>query len=221
MIEILHISKKYGRKPILQDISFEVRCGESVAIVGKNGCGKSTLLQIMAGIMKADSGSICYFGKEAGNNRKIFRKYCGYVPQDNPLIEELSVKDNLRLWGYHKQNACSEAMQQFQLQELLNVRVSELSGGMKRRLSIACAILENPPIVLLDEPTTALDIYYKESVNRWISDYRKKNGIVVMTTHDESEICAADRCLVMREGRLFEITDRTARMQKVREYITH
>ena len=79
-------------------------------------------------------------------------------------MEELSVKDNLRLWGYSRRNTCTEAMKQFQLQELMDVRVSELSGGMKRRLSIACAILDNPPIVLLDEPTTALDIYYKESV---------------------------------------------------------
>ena len=98
MIEVSHIKKKYGKKQILTDISFQVECGECVAVVGKNGCGKSTLLQIMAGILRADGGSIRYFGQDTGKDKKAFRKYCGYVPQDNPLMEELTVKDNLKLW---------------------------------------------------------------------------------------------------------------------------
>lgn len=219
MIEVLHISKSYGKKSILRDISFGVRCGESVAIVGKNGCGKSTLLQILAGIMKADSGKISYFGKEAGNNRKIYRKFCGYVPQDNPLIEELSVRDNLKLWGYNPKCCIMNPVEMFQLQELLDTPVSDLSGGMKRRVSIASAILENPPIVLLDEPTTALDIYHKQSVNEWIGEYKRKNGIIIMTTHDEGEITTADRCFVMTEGKLLEITGKESRMKQVRAHI--
>ena len=219
MIEVLHISKNYGKKSILQDITFKVSCGECVAIVGKNGCGKSTLLQIMAGIMKADNGRICYFGKEAGNNRKIYRKFCGYVPQDNPLLEELSVKDNLKLWGYQPGRGIMNPVEMFQLQELLDTPVSDLSGGMKRRVSIASALLESPPIILLDEPTTALDIYHKQSVNEWISTYKKKNGIIIMTTHDEGEITAADRCFVMTDGKLLEITDKESRMQQIRAYI--
>ena len=100
-------------------------------------------------------------------------------------------------------------------------KVSTLSGGMKRRLSIACSLVYNPPIVILDEPTSALDIYYKESVQVWINQYRNQNGIVVMTTHDEKEIINADRCLVIVNGRLEEITDPTTRMKRVREYIVN
>lgn len=219
MIQLSHISKKYGKRPILHDVSFQVKCGECVAIVGRNGSGKSTLLQIMAGVLKADAGSIRYFGQEAGKNRKIFRKYCGYVPQDNPLIEELSVKDNLKLWGISPDSLSEELLARFQLKEIMNVTVSKLSGGMKRRLGIVCALADNPPIMLLDEPTTALDICYQEGVSNWIKDYRSMNGIVVMTTHNENEILAADRCLVMNEGKLIELTGDDINMQKIRAYI--
>ena len=83
--------------------------------------------------------------------------------------------------------------------------VRKLSGGMKRRLSIACALVENPPFLLMDEPTTALDLYYKESIHQWMKTYQQKNGIILMTTHDESEIRNADRCLFMDEGKVQEL----------------
>lgn len=219
MIEVSHIKKKYGKKQILQDISFRVECGECVAVVGRNGCGKSTLLQIMAGILKADGGSIRYFGQDTGKNKKAFRKYCGYVPQENPLMEELSVKDNLKLWGAGKNAASEKVIRQFQLEEILSVPVEKLSGGMKRRLSIACALLGWPPVLLLDEPTTALDIYYQENVRQWMGEYRKMNGIIVMTTHEEQEILMADRCLVMNDGKMLELVEDDICMQKIRGYI--
>lgn len=219
MIEVSHIKKKYGKRQILQDISLQVKCGECAAIVGKNGCGKSTLLQIMAGVLKADEGRIFYFKQEAGKDKSVFRTYCGYVPQDNPLMEELTVKDNLKLWGAGKSGSCEKVIQQFQLEEILHMPVEKLSGGMKRRLSIACALLEWPPVLLLDEPTTALDIYYQESVRQWMKQYQQMNGIIVMTTHEEKEILAADRCFVMNEGKLLELTGNDRNMKKIRSYI--
>lgn len=219
MIEVSHIKKSYGKKRILQDISFRVECGECVAVVGKNGCGKSTLLQIMAGILRADGGSIHYFRQDTGKNKKAFRKFCGYVPQDNPLMEELSVKDNLKLWGAGKNASCEKVIRQFQLEEILSMPVEKLSGGMKRRLSIACALLEWPPILLLDEPTTALDIYYRESVRQWMEQYRKMNGIIVMTTHEEKEILAADRCFVMHKGKLQELKGNDRNMRTISAYV--
>lgn len=219
MIELEQISKKYGKKQILSNVSFQVNCGECVAIVGENGCGKSTLLQIMAGILKPDSGKVLYFANDVLRNKKLLKKYCGYVPQENPLMEELTVKDNLLLWGWNPKQPNAKVIEQFQLQDIMNKTVMTLSGGMKRRLSIACALIQNPPIVLLDEPTTALDIYYKESVQEWISQYLKNNGIVVMTTHEEGEIRKADRCMVMVNGGLEDVSDPSIRMQKIKEYI--
>lgn len=205
MIEVTNIKKKYGSKKILSDITFQANCGECVAIVGRNGCGKTTLMQILAGIIKPDEGEIAYFGSDPLHNRKLYKKYCGYVPQELPLIAELSVKDNLRLWGAHRGKAYDQIVQMFHLDEMMKMQVSHLSGGMQRRLSIACALAEWPPIMLMDEPVTALDLHYKDSVDRWITDYKKMNGIVIMTTHDEQEILNSDRCLFMKDGSLMEI----------------
>ncbi len=217
MIEVARISKRYGKRVILEDISFQVKSGERVAIVGKNGSGKTTLLQIMAGVTRADVGEIRYFGENAAKS-STFRKYCGYVPQDNPLLEELSVKDNLRLWS-GANDMWKTVVAQFHLTDIMGQKVEKLSGGMKRRVSIACALLQNPPILILDEPTTALDIYYKDSILQWMDDYNKKNGIILMTTHEEKEILSADRCLVMHEGHMLEFSKDEISMQQIRNFI--
>lgn len=203
----------------MTDIGFRAECGERITIVGKNGCGKSTLLQIMAGALKADGGSIRYFGKDICKNPGAVRRYCGYVPQDNPLLEELSVKDNLYLWAKDKGDGYENVIRQFGLKEILNMPVEKLSGGMKRRLSIACALLHLPSVLLLDEPTTALDLFYKDSIQRWMNQYRNMNGIIVMTTHDEMEILSADRCLVMREGRVAELEKSELTINNIKKII--
>ena len=217
MIEVARISKRYGKRVILEDISFQIKSGERVAIVGKNGSGKTTLLQIMAGVTRTDAGEIRYFGENAAKS-STFRKYCGYVPQDNPLLEELSVKDNLRLWS-GVNDMWKTVVAQFHLTDIMGQKVEKLSGGMKRRVSIACALLQNPPILILDEPTTALDIYYKDSILQWMDDYNKKNGIILMTTHEEKEILSADRCLVMNEGHMLEFSKDEISMQQIRNFI--
>lgn len=219
MIEINSISKKYGTKIVLRNISFQADRGECIVIVGKNGCGKTTLMQILAGVMKPDEGEIRYLGQEILHKSKGFHKYCGYVPQENPLMEELSVKDNLKLWGVTKSKQYEQILDSFQLREILRTKVEKLSGGMKRRVAIACALGEWPPILLLDEPTTALDIFYKESIEEWLREYNRMNGIVIMTTHDESEILKADRCLVMKEGELIELSKEDISMENIRKYI--
>lgn len=218
-VVVENINKRYGRKQILQNISFRAGCGEQIVIVGRNGCGKTTLMQILAGVKRPDAGALYYFRQEPLKNRKYFRKYCGYVPQETPLLEELSVRDNLRLWGADKSEQYEHILQSFQLQELLKMEAGKLSGGMKRRLGIACALAEWPPILLLDEPTTALDIYYKSSIGEWLQKYRRMNGIVIMTTHDESEIVNADRCLVMQKGQLTELKKDEISISKIKEYI--
>lgn len=216
-VEMTGIVRQYRKKQVLRDLSFQVDCGSWIAIVGENGSGKTTLLKILAGASKPDSGTIRFFGNDAGKGTKAFRKYCGYVPQENPLLEELSVLDNLKFWCMGKKQNLDRVVEQFHLKELLHTPVEKLSGGMKRRLSIACALLELPPVLLLDEPTTALDIFYRESILDWLSEYQKGNGTVIMTSHEEEEIIRADRCLLMKEGRLIELTcNREERMNQIR-----
>lgn len=215
MIEVLHIRKSYGKKTVLKDVSFCAMPGECVVFVGRNGCGKSTLLQILAGALRPDSGDITCFGDQPLRRRALFRKYCGYVPQENPLMEELTVLDNLRLWGFRKSHPDVVILQQFGLEDLLNRNVESLSGGMKRRVSIACAAMMHPPVMLLDEPTNALDICYREEFYQWLSLYQQYGGIVLMTTHEESEIMNAQRCMVMNNGRLFELKDTERNMKSI------
>lgn len=219
MLEVRHIQKSFKKKQVLADVSFHAECGECIAIVGRNGSGKSTLLQIIAGVLRPDGGEIFCFGKDAGRNKKVIRQYCGYVPQENPLIEELSVRDNLKLWAGKSKELEQKVIKQFQLEDIMTQKVAYLSGGMKRRLSIACAMQQWPPILLLDEPTAALDIYYKEEVGQWIRQYQSMNGIVIMSTHDEMEIRGANRCMMMQDGGLQELPNDGDIMKHIRKMV--
>ena len=94
-----------------------------------------------------------------------------------------------------------------------------MSGGMKRRLSIACALAGWPPILLLDEPTTALDLYYKDNIQQWLRQYRQMNGIVLLTSHDEKEILSCDRCFIMKQGRMKELAGENFTIEEIQKEI--
>lgn len=120
-------------------------------------------------------------------------------------MEQLSVKDNLKLWKKGSDKQLKEAVQTFALEEILNQPVEALSGGMKRRLAIACALMNVPPIILLDEPTTALDFAHKDKIYEMLKQHKENGGIVILATHDEGEIQSADRVLLMKHGVLSEL----------------
>ena len=201
-LEINDIRKKYGKKTVLDGINLSADAGSCVGILGGNGCGKSTLLSIIAGLSRADSGSITAV---KGSGRAVI----GYMPQGTPLMEELSAWDNLRLWYSRdalKREFESGVLKMLGIDTFLKVPVRKMSMGMKKRLSIGCAVYGNPDILLLDEPTAALDIVCKESIYAYIDDFRKKGGIVLFVTHDIHEFELCDRCYVMKDGRLSEYT---------------
>lgn len=214
MIEIDAVTSAYGRKKILKGVTLRAGRGECVGIVGPNGCGKSTLLSVMAGVLRPKSGSIRYFEKDALGNPAVFRRMTGYVPQENPLIPELNVYDNLRLWYPDKKELDSELREGFlrllEIPDFLRMPVSKLSGGMKKRVSIGIALSGMPPILILDEPSAALDLVCKEDIKRYLQIYLQRKGTVIITTHEESELSLCDNLYVMREGKLFPV-DRTLR----------
>lgn len=224
MIEIQGIAKSYGKKVVLKDISFAAKQGEAIAIAGKNGCGKSTLLSILAGTRKPGAGSFRAFGQDLFRNPKERERIVGYVPQENPLIPELTAKDNLRLWYCNSRYDLQEELNagvlaMLGIPEFLNVRVSEMSGGMKKRLSIGCAVANDPPVLILDEPSAALDLVCKDAIRQYLLAFKQRKGIVLITTHDEEELDLCDRLLVMQDGRLKEI-DRTTRGRELLKVIS-
>ncbi len=202
-IEIKGIRKKYGKKEVLKGIDLTITSGKCVGILGGNGCGKSTLLSILAGIQDADSGSFLYEGKDLFSYTKQRSQLVGYIPQGTPLIEELSAKDNLSLW-YDKEAMNKElqngVLKMLGIDEFLNVSVSKMSGGMKKRLSIGCAVANRPPILLMDEAMAALDISCKQKVFDYIRKHKQDGGIVVLVTHDVMELELCDQWYIIKDG---------------------
>ncbi len=212
-IEVNEIRKSYGKREILKGVSFFVKKGECVALAGANGCGKSTLLGVLAGTLKAASGEILYNGENPFENRRVFQKYVGYVPQENPLMDKLSVYDNLRFWycdtGRSIENDMENGiLKEFGLDAYRKYPVSKLSGGLKKRLSIVCALAANPQILIMDEPGAALDVVCKEDIKRYLIKYRQEGGTVILTSHEEAELLLCDRMYLLKDGILSELSDK-------------
>ena len=206
-IEISGIKKSYGKNCILKDISFSATGGRCVGILGKNGCGKSTLLSILAGVQKGDGGSFMLDGRDLLASAVFLRRNVGYVPQGTPLIEELNARDNLLLWysaDDMKRELDSGVLSMLGIGDFLKTPVSKMSGGMKKRLSIGCAMFEHPPVLLLDEPCAALDIECKENILDYLRDYKSRGGALILTTHDAMELEICDAFYIMRDGVLYE-----------------
>ena len=203
-IEAENIRKSYGRKTtVLNSTSFHAASGEYIAIVGANGCGKSTLLEILAGSLKADGGSLKIDGRDAFADAKMFQKYIGFVPQENPLMEKLSARDNLKFWycdtGRNMETDLLNGVPAvLGVSGYLDKRVDKLSGGMKKRLSICCALAKNPP-------GASLDIVCKQDIMNYLSAYTKSGGTVIITSHEEGELKLADRMYLLKNGKLNEL----------------
>ena len=195
MLTLEGITKSFdrGKKQVLRGVSFDAAPGECIGICGTNGSGKSTLLSILAGDISADGGSVFLDGRLL--SKRELPGLVSYVPQENPLIEELTARDNLKLW-YSRE----EVSDILDIKEFIDVRVNKMSGGMKKRLSIACSVSGGGHILLLDEPTAALDLPCQEKIRQYIMARKSAGDIIIMATHEEAEMSLCDRILVLREG---------------------
>lgn len=202
-VEIKNISKRYKGKQVLKDISLSAQGGTCIGILGVNGSGKSTLLSILAGVLRPDGGSFLCDGNDLLREKALRSQCVGYVPQGTPLLEELSAKDNLLLW-YDSDQLRRElevgVLKLLGIGEFLKMPVSKLSGGMKKRLAIGCAVANRPPILLLDEPTAALDLPCKEEIARYLRQYKRSGGLLLLTTHDVMELSLCDRWYILKDG---------------------
>lgn len=203
------ITKKYGKHIVLNNISFNAKKGECVGVIGANGCGKSTLLNILAGTLKADSGTISFKNNVTATSANV-SKMIGYVPQENPLFEKLSALDNLSFWYGKDTSGLKTDLENglpalFKITEYLNKRVENMSGGMKKRLSIACSLAKHQPILILDEPCAALDIPGKEDIHSYLKSYLKEGNTVIIASHEEAEIMLCDVVYFLENGTLTRI----------------
>ncbi|MBQ9543776.1 MAG: ATP-binding cassette domain-containing protein [Clostridia bacterium] len=202
-IRILGLEKSYGAKNVLKGLSLEASAGELITILGANGSGKSTLLSILGGTLKADAGSFMINGEDLFKNKKLLSRTVGYVPQHSPLIDELSAKDNLLLW-YSKEkmeHSLSEGLLKLLgIGDFLKVRASKLSGGMKKRLSIGCALSGDPLLLLLDEPSAALDLPSRRQLDGYIDSLVALGKTVFCVTHETDRLKASTRCHILKNG---------------------
>lgn len=210
-ISAIHISKSYRKKDVLRDISFSIQGGTTLGILGENGCGKSTLLSILAGVLKADGGQLLFENEnQSGDLLKepaLLSSLVGYVPQTPPLLEELSVYDNLRLWYSGGKAVLSKELEegvlcQLGIDSFLHTQAARLSGGMKKRVSIGCAVASHPRVLILDEPGAALDLVCKQVIIDYLKDFCGKGGIAVIASHEILEISSCSQTAILKNGLL-------------------
>ncbi len=202
---IERIQKKYGKKAVLKEVSLPLEQGTCIGILGGNGSGKSTLLSILAGILKSDDGQFIYEETDLLKDERKRAEIVGYVPQGTPLIEELSAYDNLRLW-YDKEKLSVSlqdgVLAMLGVSDFLKVPVCKMSGGMKKRLAIGCAVAHEPKILLLDEPSAALDLVCKARIATYLQEFKSRGGVILLATHDIQELPLCDRLYILKEGTL-------------------
>ena len=203
--ELIDIRKSYGKTEVLRGVSLPLEKGRAIALAGPNGSGKSTLLRLLAGVIPSGGGQFYWQGADLLRERALSRKVVAYVPQGTPLIDELSARDNLRLW--YDRDAMERSLEEGMLRQLgvgdfLRTAAGKLSGGMRKRLSIGCAMSGRPEILLLDEPTAALDLPCKQALMDAFALFRQQGGLILMATHDLMELGSCDRVYLLSEGAL-------------------
>lgn len=195
-IEIKNVTKRFNDKLVVDNVSTGIEKGDVFGLLGPNGAGKSTLISMMSGLLKIDSGDVFIDGNSITKNPLAVKERIGLVPQDIALYEKLSTKENLEFWGsmYGLKGALlksriDEAIELAGLQDNVKTQVKKFSGGMKRRLNIACAILHHPEVLIMDEPTVGIDPQSRNHIFQFTKDINKENGTtVIYTSHYMEEI---------------------------------
>ncbi|HWL24532.1 MAG TPA: ABC transporter ATP-binding protein [Ureibacillus sp.] len=193
MLKVVDLEKSYGKKKILDRVSFQLNRGEIVGLVGENGAGKSTLLNLLATITRLSKGTVQLGEFVYGKKPEAIRKIVGYVPQELSLWEEFTVEQNMLFfeklsWKRRTKEECRQLCLDMQLEQWKEP-VKSLSGGMKRKLNIAISLLHDPLLILLDEPTVGIDMKSKNEIGKYLVKLAKEQGkIILYTSHDMNEI---------------------------------
>lgn len=210
IIRIDGLEKRFGEVHAVNNLSFRVKRGELFAFLGVNGAGKSTTISIMCGLLEKDGGNVEICGKNVGTDMREIAKRLGVVFQNSALDARLSVRDNLvsraalyGIYGAEAKNRIDELAEKLCFKDLMTRTVGKLSGGQRRRIDVARALLHKPEVLILDEPTTGLDPQTRKTLWEVIRDLRLHDGMTVfLTTHYMEESTDADYVIILDSGKI-------------------
>lgn len=235
LIQFKNVEKRLGKQNVLKGINLEIFQSERLTIIGRSGCGKSVLLKHLVGLMKPDKGEIMVDGKDIVNFNEVelvpIRKKIGIVFQGGALFDSLTVEANIA-FPLKEEKKYSVGEIKTRVAEILEAvglpnqqrkMPSELSGGMKKRVALARAIVRLPEIILYDEPTTGLDPITSDSINQLINQISERYGITsVIVTHDMKSVFAiSDRVAMLKDGKVYKTGTVTDFQQSTDEAIQH
>ena len=223
MLKISHVTKSYGEKKAVDDLSLHIQPGEIYGFIGHNGAGKTTLLNIIATVTDASEGQIYFDGKDVFEQEKDYHSVIGYLPQKIGFYEHFTGYDMMKYMHHLKGGDIKDTGQIDALLKRVNLysvkdnHIATYSGGMKQRLGIAQAFLEKPAVLLLDEPTVGLDLEERAEFKKMIRE-AGENTIVILSTHIVSDIEeTADNILIMNEGAVLENHDMAYYQEKMKQ----
>lgn len=209
MIEVSHLGKNYGSFTAVDDLSFKLVPGEVLGFLGPNGAGKSTTMKMLTGYLRPSSGSVSIWGHDMWQDSMTAQKHIGYLPEGAPAWEEMTPLQFLKFVGEIRElrggdlnTAVDSVVETMSLAGVLNQKIETLSKGFKRRVGLAQAILHDPSVLILDEPTDGLDPNQKHQVREMIKGL-SKDKIVIVSTHILEEVPAVcNRAMVLSAGRM-------------------
>jgi ABC-2 type transport system ATP-binding protein len=226
LIEVAHLSRHFDENAAVDEVSFSLFKGEICAFLGPNGAGKTTIIKMLTGLLEPSSGEICYEGAAYHPSRLSLKRMIGVVPQHNNIDKELTLAENLKvhgllygLRGRELKQAIEQSLAFADLTQQRDKLAGQLSGGMKRRLVIARALMHQPKILFLDEPTVGLDPFARQNILAFLGQVnRERNCTIFLTTHymEEAERLA-DRVIFINRGKI--ITEGTP--QNLKESLGH
>lgn len=209
--EIRSLRKEYKNLTAVNNVSFNIEDGEVLSLLGMNGAGKTTIIKMLSCLTKPTSGDALIYGKNILTEPTEVKQLIGISPQENSAAANLTVEENLRfmcgIYGLSKEKTeenVKRIIEQFSLGEKLNQRAGKLSGGWQKRLSIAMALITEPKILFLDEPTLGLDVVARRELWKIIENLKGKMTIIITTHYLEESEHLADRIAIMKEGNLKE-----------------
>ncbi|WP_251256179.1 ABC transporter ATP-binding protein [Burkholderia mallei] len=219
-IEIRHVKKRYKSLQALKGVSLSVEEGEFFGLLGPNGAGKTTLISIFAGLARADEGTIAVRGHDVVKDFRAARRALGVVPQELVFDPFFTVRETLRIqsgyFGLHRNDDwIDEVMANLDLTDKADANMRALSGGMKRRVLVAQALVHRPPVIVLDEPTAGVDVELRQTLWKFISRLNREGHTIVLTTHylEEAEsLC--DRIAMLRRGEVVALDHTRTLLQR-------